>query len=116
MPDEIPVHLFLFGQTGDVVFHEQLVEEHAVENVELGPGHGAVADFVHRGAVTGAPFVGELTPVNLEVFLFAPHRALANDGAAPVDDGAESVKDEGFYAKWIRGSRIYARGVRRQRR
>ena len=91
-----------FGEALQAEFGEGVDEALAVEDVERDPVAGAVADGGHGGTVAAAPGVGEGCPIDLGPVDLGPVGlgvggelpALAGDGGAPVDDGAEDVEGE----------------------
>ena len=94
MPHVVQVPLLFLGQVLDLVLDEQLVEDHAVQRVELRPGQVALAHAVHRRAVAPAPRVGELRPVDGQPLRLAEALAFRNQRPAPVDDRAEGIEHE----------------------
>lgn len=68
--------------------------------VEAGPGDFALAHFVHRRFVAEAPAIGEGDPVEVQVLGLAPGYAFGDYRAAPVDDCAEDIEDDGFHVGW----------------
>jgi hypothetical protein len=67
MPDIVLMVLFLFTQAGDVELGQNLIEEHAVTVVEARPRDFAFANLIHRRGVAGAPTIGEVSPVDLQI-------------------------------------------------
>jgi hypothetical protein len=97
VPDAVQVVDVLPGEPAQGKALEQVVEDHAVQRVDLRPRQLARAHARHGGPVAGAPAVGERRPVHLELLAAAERLALADDRAAPVDHRAEHVEHEGFH-------------------
>src|SRR5262249_46260726 len=94
VPGAIEMSLLLLAQAGNAILHEKLVEDHAMEIVDARPRQRTAAHALHRRLVSAAPVVGKARPIGAEALL-PPHRLeLANDAAAPIDDGAEDIEDE----------------------
>ena len=92
-----PVGLFFFAQPLDFVLPEHVLQRHAIQIVEVGPRNLALPYFLHRGHVSEPPVVGDLRPVNIQALGLAPTGSFGNYRTAPVDDGAECVKDACFH-------------------
>ena len=84
----------VFGQARDLELFEQIFQHHAVKVIQFGPRELAFAHFFHGGAVTGAPAVRKMCPVDFETFGFAPFSTFGGDGTAPVHYSAEGVEDQ----------------------
>ena len=95
VPDHVQVRQ-LFG--GEAAFQaergQEVVQDHAVEGIQLRPGEVAAAHAVHGRGVARTPRVGETPPVDGEAPGAAQPLALADDAAPPVDDGAEDVEGQ----------------------
>ena len=59
MPDLVQMRLFFFGEPLDLETHQQIVERHPVQPVELRPGELTGADPIARRSIVGAPGLGE---------------------------------------------------------
>src|SRR6185437_12032394 len=72
----------------------ELVEDHAVQLVDLRPWQLAAAQALHRRLIAAAPLLGECLPIEGDAALAAEGCQLAQDAAMPVDHGAEHVEDQ----------------------
>ena len=95
VPDAVQVVDFVLGEPFDGEAREQLVQDHAVQLVDVHPGQLARTHARHRRPVAGAPGVGEGVPVDGELFPAAERAAFADDRTAPVHDRAENVEYQG---------------------
>ena len=97
VPRLVEVDLFVLSEAGDLEPIEKLVEDHAVEVVDAGPGELAASDAGHRRSVARSPGVGELGPVDVgQTLAVSEHLALSGDAAAPVDNRSEDIEYEGL--------------------
>jgi len=85
VPDAIELVAFGGAETGDLELVDERVEHLPVQLVERRPRQLAGPHAIHRGLVAGAPGVGELGPVDVQVFRAAERRALRDDRAAVID-------------------------------
>jgi len=86
------MRLVLLGKQSDPEFFEDIVQNHAAEHVDLGPGQFTPVDAVHRGEVARSPGVGKSGPVEQNALFLAEAVAFANNAAAEIDTGPEHVK------------------------
>ena len=92
MPDAVEGGRVGLGQA-EPARREQAVQDAAVQAVDVGPRQRARAHLVHGRLVAGAPVVGEGGPVlRRQGEPLLQQLPLADDAAAPVDDGAEDVE------------------------
>lgn len=96
-PDMCPVDFFFFAQPLDFVLFEQILQDHAIQVVEVGPRNLSSAYFVHRRPITEAPAVGEFHSVNTEALRFTRAGSFGNHGTAPIHNGAESIENACFH-------------------
>ena len=92
------VGLFFFVQPLNFVLFEQVLQDHAIQIVEVGPWNLALPYFVHRRPVSEAPAVGELHPVNIQALGLAPAGSIGNYGTAPDTDAIKgySIATDAF--------------------
>ena len=64
VPGQVEPDFVVFAECGDAEFFEQMIERHAVQDVEIGPRQFASAHPVHRGRISAAPCIGELLPID----------------------------------------------------
>src|ERR1700682_3719284 len=62
--------------------------------VDPRPGQVAATHLIHRRGISGAPAVGEGSPILLDPMASTELLQLADDAGAPIDDGAEHVEGE----------------------
>src|SRR3989441_1776292 len=94
MPGVVQLLDLLLAQSAQAERLQQIVEDHAVKLIDVRPGQLALAHAVHGRVVARAPGVGELRPVDAQAFLLRQQLAFADDGAPPVDDGAEDIESQ----------------------
>src|SRR5689334_21493081 len=99
MPGPSKVTLFGLGQTINRELLQRFLKHLSMQIVELGPGQLTGAYPVHERAIDRAPGVREGCPVDvLDAFGGAELLSLGDDAGAPVDDGAENIEGQNFYA------------------
>ena len=96
MPDEVQGDDFGFTQGGEAKLDQEPIENASVEGIELRPRQFPGADAVHGRGVAGPPGIGKLRGIHPEVLATRQILDVPDYGAAPVDDGAEDIEDEGF--------------------
>ena len=94
MPHPIQMIFLGFGQIVYFEFHQQVIEDQAMQRVDFGPWQFAARHTIHRRAITRAPCVGKLWPIHAQPACFAPRAAILDDAAAKIDAGAEYVEGE----------------------
>jgi hypothetical protein len=92
MPDAVEVLQLRLGERLEREFPAQLIEDHAVQLVDVGPAERALAHPRHRRLVARAPRVGELRPVHAQSLARSEDLALADDRRAPVHHRTEYVE------------------------
>src|SRR5581483_2181461 len=98
VPGAIELCPLCFAEAGEAVLRQELVEDHAVEIVDARPREIAAAHALHRRLISRAPVVGEARPIGGDALLATEPLELADDAAAPIDDGAENVENESLDA------------------
>ncbi len=89
-----------FGAIGvaegrDVVAAGDLDQSVAMQVIEDGPGDGTTADAIHRWAVGATPGIGDVGPIGGDAAQGAEAFEAGDDAAAPIDQGAEHVEQDG---------------------
>ena len=74
--------------------NEDLVEDHPMQHIELGPWQLTGPHAIHARTIASTPGIGELLGVDLQPLLLRELRDLLRYRRPPVDDRAERVKDE----------------------
>ena len=98
MPGQVEPLLVGFVEPGDGEFLDEIVEPHAVQRIEIGPGKITGAHPVHRRGVGAAPLVGELLPIDAcDSLARAQRLSVGGHRRAPIDDGPEHVMHQRLY-------------------
>ena len=95
----LSVVLFGLREPGESEAAEDGLEDHPMQDVELGPGQLAASDTVHARRVAGAPGVGELRPVHGHTLPLRQRLDFTRDRRAPVDDRAEGVEHQRLHRR-----------------
>src|SRR4051812_36510276 len=98
MPGAIERDLFFFTENRNLEFNEDVVEDHAMQDVDLRPRQVAAGHTVHRRPITGAPRIRKFSRIYSKTFSFAQRANFTDDAAAPIDDRAEHVEGQRFDA------------------
>ena len=78
---------------------QELIEGHAVENIELRPRQFADTHTLHRRLVIRSPLVDEPRPINGHSLASAEGLGFFDDARAPIDRGAKTSKTRAFTAE-----------------
>ncbi len=96
MPDAIELGDLRFLEAFDVKFFQQIVEDHAMQNIDGRPRQLTRAYPMHGRLITVAPGVGEFRRIHIPAFALRQRAHFANDAAAIVDHGAEDIERQRF--------------------
>ena len=68
MPDPVELIFIVLGQTGNLVARQQVIQDQAVEGVDIHPGEVTAAHALHGRSISCPPFVCKLFPVDFHAF------------------------------------------------
>ena len=89
----------------DAELPQDMVERHAMQPVEVGPGQLAESHLAHVGPVQAAPLVSQAGPVGMNAALLAELARFSDDARSPVNQRAEDVERQRIdrqVAHWLR--------------
>ena len=115
MPGTVEVINFSFGKAIEAELNDQIIQNHSVKIINVGPGKLSRANFVHGGSVACPPAVRKCAPVDLQVFLLCEQSALSDNGRAPVNNGTEDVKKQRPDASALSRRAVRLRSQQRKR-
>src|SRR5690606_14219961 len=92
VPGAIEMLQLLFAQPGQGELFDQLVQHHAMQVVQLGPGQLAAAYPIQRGTIAGTPAVRKLAPIDVITFALSQQLSSADNRSTPVHHRAEYVE------------------------
>ena len=98
VPRVVELDALGLAQALEPELRNQIVENHAVQIVDLRPRQLALPHPVHGRPVAGPPALGEGVPVAVEPLAGGDLAPLARDARPPVDDRAEDVERERAHA------------------
>ena len=96
MPDPVQIIFIGFAQGLDVEFFKEVVQDTAMQGINVLPRQLAPPHAVHCRSVASAPFQGELSPVYINTVGVPKCCAFGNDGTVPVYHCAEDIEGECF--------------------
>ena len=108
VPGEVELDLGRLVKLLEAEARFDLVEHPPVNDVELHEWRAAEPHLVHRGLVFVAPCIGEIEPVERIAERLEDAFRLARDPGAPVDHGAEHVKEQRLHIGHRVGRRLRA--------
>ena len=94
VPHAIQMDFLVLAQIVDIQLHQQIVEDHPVQRIDLGPRQLAARHTVHRRPVTRAPRIGKPGPVHAQSLGLAPCATVPDEAAAKISASAKDIEGE----------------------
>ena len=116
VPDAVDMSALLLGKLRKAKLRQQVTQCFVVQVIEIGPRNLAPTYTLLLRLIPASPKVCQLSPVGLDALRRSPVGQIADDAAAPVDHGAEGIKDnclDGTQICFHKQSRQFRKPLRR---
>ena len=98
MPHAVQIIQVVLGETFQTKLGHELIEDHAVEIIDNGPGQLTAPDTAHRRPVPSAPPIRKTRPIDGQPLARSERPAFTYDARSPVDDRAEHIERQRAHA------------------